>query len=523
MGFPGWMVGVGLSLLGSVSTNIGMLLQKLDFIIHAKRVEREIGEAKYDEAEGAFYGGGDASLVESSHWQWKLGFTLFILGQVLNGVALSFAAQSMLATLGAFSLVSNTLFAPCLLQEELSWMHIVSMILIIAGAIIVVLNSSHAEHNFTAEQLEKLYYRPAFIILMCFVIFAVSSVLLYRWYLKKFERNKILPGPLYAFLAAVFGSLSVLFSKSTAQLIKQTCQGDNQLDEPLTWIVICLTIVCGATSVRALNEGLQSNTKALFLIPLYFVLALVGQVSGGASYFGDFDHMKWDQCITVLGGVGLTIVGVFISSMHDSKSDEVVKLEKMGVDLNNANNHTSSSNNINTSDNSDGNYNLNKLKKTVSLPPYELSHVPANSKLTRRNSGDGTGSTRSLIRRASILKFSLHPEAYSESFQNQKLKGDEGSRLLLETICDDNESINSYGSVTAVTKEMEVTNGTSNRRNSNIRRNDNYFMSTNTYGTDVPGSYRLDNFRPKNVSPKQRKKKSKRRYSVSVLGGFGVA
>ena len=133
--FPGWMIGVALSLLGSVSTNIGMLLQKLDFIIHAKRVEREIGDT-----EGVQFGGEDASIVESSHWQWKLGFALFILGQVLNAVALSFAAQSMLATLGAFSLVSNTLFAPCLLREELSWMHIISMILIIAGAVIVVLN-----------------------------------------------------------------------------------------------------------------------------------------------------------------------------------------------------------------------------------------------------------------------------------------------------------------------------------------------------------------------------------------------
>ena len=106
----------------------------------------------------------------------------------------------------------------------------------------------------------------------------------------------------------MFGSLSVLFSKSTAQLIKRTCLGDNQFDEPLTWIVIFLTIVCGGASVRALNEGLQSNTKALFLIPLYFVLALIGQVSGGASYFGDFDHMAWKQCLIVLSGVLLTIV-----------------------------------------------------------------------------------------------------------------------------------------------------------------------------------------------------------------------
>ena len=100
-------------------------------------------------------------------------FFLFILGQILNAIALSFAAQSMLATLGAFSLVSNTLFAPCLLHEELSWLHVLSMFLIIAGASIVVLNSSHSEHNFTATELEKLYYRPSFIVLISFIVAAV--------------------------------------------------------------------------------------------------------------------------------------------------------------------------------------------------------------------------------------------------------------------------------------------------------------------------------------------------------------
>ena len=63
------------------------------------------------------------------------------------------------------------------------------------------------------------------------------------------------------------------------------------------------------------------------------MLALIGQVSGGASYFGDFDHMTWKQCLIVLSGVSLTVSGVFISSLYDSRSDEVVKLEDLGVDL----------------------------------------------------------------------------------------------------------------------------------------------------------------------------------------------
>ena len=50
--FPGWIIGVGLSLLGSVSTNIGMLLQKLDPILHAKRVEQEVKRALEDDETG---------------------------------------------------------------------------------------------------------------------------------------------------------------------------------------------------------------------------------------------------------------------------------------------------------------------------------------------------------------------------------------------------------------------------------------------------------------------------------------
>ena len=42
--------------------------------------------------------------------------------------------------------------------------------------------------------------------------------------------------------------------------------------------------------------------------------------------------------------------------MHDSKSDEVVKLEKMGVDLKNMNS-------ISSTDNGDGDYDLNQLPK----------------------------------------------------------------------------------------------------------------------------------------------------------------
>ena len=49
-------------------------------------------------------------------------------------------------------------------------------------------------------------------------------------------------------------------------------------------------------------------------------------------------------------------------------------------------------------------------------------------------------------------------------------------------------SVNSYGTAGPTTNNKQPV-----RKNSMIRKNDNYFMNTNTYGTDVPGSYRLEN------------------------------
>ena len=54
------------------------------------------------------------------------------------------------------------------------------------------------------------------------------------------------------------------------------------------------------------------------------------------------------------------------------------------------------------------------------MPSYELEKDGIKTKLNRRNSGTRAGSTRSLIRRASIVKFSLHPEAYSNHLVRKK-------------------------------------------------------------------------------------------------------
>ena len=81
-------IGVALGITGGVIDNIGVTLQKLSH----RRMSKE-------SAKGAYV----------CRPLWAGGFGLYMAGNVVNAVGLSLAPQSLFATLGPLSLVTNTM------------------------------------------------------------------------------------------------------------------------------------------------------------------------------------------------------------------------------------------------------------------------------------------------------------------------------------------------------------------------------------------------------------------------------
>ncbi|KAJ2152583.1 hypothetical protein J3F82_002571, partial [Coemansia sp. RSA 637] len=79
---------------------------------------------------------------------WLLGLAIFILGNAVNFIALQFAPQSLVAPLGAVSLVTNVIIAPLLNNEKIGLFDIGGIALIIAGCVIVVVFSGIVQQNF---------------------------------------------------------------------------------------------------------------------------------------------------------------------------------------------------------------------------------------------------------------------------------------------------------------------------------------------------------------------------------------
>lgn len=112
---------------------------------------------------------------------WLFGFGLFLIGQILGMISMGYAAQSVVATLNSFSLVTNAMFAPCLLGEKVEKVDLISIIVIIIGSAMVVVSSTTQEQDYDIEQLITMYRRPLFLAFISAQLTMLTLLFLQMW------------------------------------------------------------------------------------------------------------------------------------------------------------------------------------------------------------------------------------------------------------------------------------------------------------------------------------------------------
>lgn len=115
--------GVGLTLLGGVTTAFGWAFQK----------------KAYNQVQGTK----DSVL---SKFMWWVGLVCVILTQPLYIVGVSMANQSTIGVVGPFALIANILLARIYLKEKISKWEYISIFLLIPGTI-VTLSYASMENN----------------------------------------------------------------------------------------------------------------------------------------------------------------------------------------------------------------------------------------------------------------------------------------------------------------------------------------------------------------------------------------
>lgn len=311
MGQYDWIIAVVIALTASTISNVGLNLQKKALSFRAAKRAKSF-----------------VVLV------WTIGFVLMVAGALSDFAALGFGAQSIVAPLGAWTLVANVVLAGWINGEKLTIRDLGSTALIVAGCAISVATANHQDEIYTAEQLFQLYASPRFGIYMGSVVFVILSIYIAIRWMERVEAREGHSSPRwqrlqklhrlgYPLMSGITGAQSVLFAKTVVELFTgQFVHHDGVLFARWESYPVILAMAATLTlQVYWMNRSL-ARYDALISVPVFQASwIVVGVVGGGVVYdeFGAFTPLA--ATLFPLGIMGCT-AGVILLSQRNVESEQ---------------------------------------------------------------------------------------------------------------------------------------------------------------------------------------------------------
>eukprot|EP00891_Asterochloris_glomerata_P008946 jgi/Astpho2/8946/e_gw1.00133.129.1_t len=224
-------------------------------------------------------------------WQWRLGWLLFITGNIINFVSFGYAAQSLLAAIGSVQFVSNLVFAATVLKDTIPPRIVFATALIVAGDLLLVVFGSKESPEFTAWELAALYRAPGMVLYMS-LAFGCALPVSWMGYRcgQSLKAKGILPKPwakllpvLYSIYSSVIGAQSVLFATSLSLVANQTLSGHSQMRSWFTYIIAAGMLSLSVFWINQLTQGLLLFPSSVIVPMLEIIWVLLIMLSGEAQ------------------------------------------------------------------------------------------------------------------------------------------------------------------------------------------------------------------------------------------------
>jgi len=120
----------------------------------------------------------------------------------------------------------------------------------------------------------------------------------------------------YAALSGTLGAQNVLFAKSVGEMMKTSFQGDNQMTNPLTYLLIVCMLASIFTQTHFLAQGL-ARFDALYIVPVFQCFFIMVSIIGGGIFFSEFERLSALQAGFFALGVLITLFGVWKLSQRE--------------------------------------------------------------------------------------------------------------------------------------------------------------------------------------------------------------
>lgn len=242
---------------------------------------------------------------------WWMGTFLMAAGEVGNFAAFAFAPASLVAPLGAWSVVLSAILAHVFLGESVSNTNLIGIALCVTGAFLIGTSGpdiSAVEAALDADAVFKLLIRLPFVIFLLLVLTATAA-LIYVSHRTTLGQRHIF---VYVGVSSLLGAVTVVCAKALSTFLRMTIEGNSQFGN---WLPFALGLILACAilaQLRYLNMAMAQFGNAQ-VIPVYYVLFTSCAMTSGVIMYREFDELTVRN-LPFFIGICSTMTGVFFVS-----------------------------------------------------------------------------------------------------------------------------------------------------------------------------------------------------------------
>jgi len=203
---------------------------------------------------------------------------LMAIGETGNFLAYAYAPATIVAPLGAVSVISNCFLAHFVLREHIGVRNLLGVFLAIFGSVIIVLYAPSSDQQLTMDLLVQYMSETSFLALVSLIVVAVLVLFSLRDTVKK--RYVVV----YTLICSLTGALTVMCIKGVSTALVLTLQGQNQFYNVLPWVLVATVVVTLMIQLKYLNLAMM-HFGASEVVPVYYVLFTFCSIMAGVCLF----------------------------------------------------------------------------------------------------------------------------------------------------------------------------------------------------------------------------------------------
>jgi len=262
---------------------------------------------------------------------WISGFIIYLIGSLMHAWALGQGPQSLFTPMQAVTLASNTILTPIFLDEPLSSADVFATFVICLSVVGSVIFGPKSEETYYVEDLMRMYGNPPFLILTgALCLFALVGWFLSGYFHRQNEADGIKQdgsmGPRYApyfvvcysCLGGLGASYNVLFLKSTVTLLEEMPESAESAG---FWLIL-IGLIWANAFLEYWKQKALSQFGALYVVPIFQVILVVGGVVVGAVYFDEFAQLNRFELAMFIVSITFCLIGVGILSASSAGRDD---------------------------------------------------------------------------------------------------------------------------------------------------------------------------------------------------------